>query len=52
MPIGFYRDGNTEVLASHLVPLIDLINHSEEPNAERSGALTWMRVEGSVVLAG
>ncbi|KAL4421330.1 hypothetical protein ABPG75_010621 [Micractinium tetrahymenae] len=33
---GFYRDGNTERPSSHLVPLVDLINHADDPNAERS----------------
>lgn len=33
---GFYRDGNTETAASHLVPMVDLINHADKPNADRS----------------
>ena len=36
---GFYRDGQSEALSSHLVPLMDLINHADDPNAERGGAL-------------
>ena len=38
---GFHRESN-ETLASHLVPLIDLLNHSEDPNAERSGGCPWV----------
>lgn len=41
---SFYRDGSTDKTANHLVPFIDLINHSDEPNAARSGEralLAW-----------
>lgn len=33
---GFFRDGEAQTSASHLVPLVDLINHANDPNAERS----------------
>lgn len=33
---GFFRDGKTDHPSSHLVPMVDLINHSDDPNAERS----------------
>eukprot|EP00887_Chlorella_sp_A99_P005746 scaffold1.g5746.t1 len=31
---GFYRDGDMHV-SHHLVPVVDMINHSDEPNAVR-----------------
>ena len=35
---GFYRDGRSDLASSHLVPLADLVNHDDDPNAARSGA--------------
>jgi hypothetical protein len=35
---GFYRDGSTEQVTSHLLPYVDVINHGDDPNAWRSGA--------------
>lgn len=33
---GFYRDGSTDKVASHLLPLVDTMNHADDPNAARS----------------
>ncbi|EFN50775.1 hypothetical protein CHLNCDRAFT_142491 [Chlorella variabilis] len=33
---GFYRDADSEKVASHLLPLLDAINHDDDPNAWRS----------------
>ena len=35
----FYRDGSDKPASKHLVPIVDLINHSDKPNAFRWGAL-------------
>ena len=43
---GFYRDGRTDLLTSHLVPLADLINHDDDPNAMRTGAVRGRRLAG------
>ena len=41
---GFYRDGDSQKMSSHVVPLLELINHSDQPNAQRGGArVRWER---------
>ena len=48
---GFYRDGQAEHMSSHLVPLLDLINHADDPNAERGGGHCCRRCRHSLAAA-
>ena len=42
---GFYRDGRTDLLTSHLVPLADLINHDDDNPLRRLRGQLFRRIK-------